>query len=44
MLPFYLEVFMLRLNDARMIKDSGLEIIPFDSLDDAAEKAVQLAV
>ncbi|KZP32223.1 succinyl-CoA synthetase beta chain SSC-beta [Athelia psychrophila] len=28
----------------QMIKDSGLKIIPFDSLDDAAEKAVQLAV
>lgn len=28
----------------RMIKDSGLKIIPFDSLDDAAEKAVQLAM
>jgi len=28
----------------QMIKDSGLKIIAFDSLDDAAEKAVQLAV
>ncbi|KAF8807228.1 succinyl-CoA synthetase beta chain, SSC-beta [Phlegmacium glaucopus] len=28
----------------QMIKDSGLEIVAFDSLDDAAEKAVQLAV
>jgi len=28
----------------RMIKDSGLKIIPFDGLDDAAEKAVQLAM
>jgi succinyl-CoA synthetase beta subunit len=27
----------------RMIKESGLEIIPFDSLDDAAEQAVKLA-
>jgi len=27
----------------RMIKDSGLKIIAFDSLDDAAERAVQLA-
>ena len=29
---------------SRMIKDSGLKIIAFDSLDDAAERAVQLAV
>jgi succinyl-CoA synthetase beta subunit len=28
----------------RMIKDSGLQIIAFDSLDDAAERAVQLAI
>ena len=28
----------------RMIRDSGLKIIAFDSLDDAAERAVQLAV
>ncbi|KAG2023816.1 succinate-CoA ligase [Coprinopsis cinerea AmutBmut pab1-1] len=28
----------------QMIKDSGLTIIPFDSLDEAAEKAVQLAL
>jgi hypothetical protein len=28
----------------RMIKDSGLKIVSFDSLDDAAEQAVQLAV
>ncbi len=28
----------------RMIKDSGLKIIPFDGLDEAAEQAVQLAV
>ncbi|PPQ90397.1 hypothetical protein CVT25_014915 [Psilocybe cyanescens] len=28
----------------KMIKDSGLKIIPFDSLDEAAEQAVQLAV
>ncbi|EIW86425.1 succinyl-CoA synthetase beta chain SSC-beta [Coniophora puteana RWD-64-598 SS2] len=28
----------------QMIKDSGLKIIPFDGLDEAAEKAVQLAV
>ncbi|TFK20161.1 succinate-CoA ligase [Coprinopsis marcescibilis] len=28
----------------QMIKESGLKIIAFDSLDDAAEKAVQLAV
>jgi succinyl-CoA synthetase beta subunit len=27
----------------RMIKDSGLKIVHFDSLDEAAEKAVQLA-
>jgi len=27
----------------QMIKESGLKIIPFDSLDEAAEKAVQLA-
>jgi len=27
----------------KMIKDSGLRIISFDSLDEAAEKAVQLA-
>lgn len=27
----------------RMIKESGLTIIPFDSLDDAADRAVQLA-
>jgi succinyl-CoA synthetase beta subunit len=27
----------------RMIKDSGLKIVAFDSLDDAAEQAVQLA-
>jgi succinyl-CoA synthetase beta subunit len=27
----------------RMIKDSGLKIIAFDSLDDAAERAVRLA-
>jgi len=27
----------------RMIKESGLKIIPFDSLDDAAEQAVKLA-
>jgi len=27
-----------------MIKESGLKIIPFDSLDEAAEAAVQLAV
>jgi len=27
----------------QMIKDSGLKIIPFDSLDEAAQKAVQLA-
>jgi len=27
----------------QMIKDSGLKIIPFDSLDEAAERAVQLA-
>ena len=27
----------------RMIKDSGLKIIPFDDLDTAAEKAVELA-
>jgi len=27
----------------QMIKDSGLNIIPFDSLDEAAKKAVQLA-
>jgi len=26
-----------------MIKDSGLKIIPFDSLDEAAEQAVKLA-
>jgi len=26
-----------------MIKESGLKIIAFDSLDEAAEKAVQLA-
>jgi len=26
-----------------MIKKSGLKIIPFDSLDDAAEQAVKLA-
>jgi hypothetical protein len=26
----------------RMIRQSGLTIIPFDSLDDAAERAVQL--
>jgi len=26
-----------------MIKESGLKIIPFDSLDDAAEQAVKLA-
>lgn len=26
----------------RMIKDSGLKIIPFDDLDTAAEKAVEL--
>ena len=28
---------------SRMIKDSGLKIIPFDDLDTAAEKAVELA-
>jgi len=28
----------------QMIKDSGLKIVAFDSLDDAAERAVQLAV
>jgi succinyl-CoA synthetase beta subunit len=28
---------------SRMIKDSGLKISAFDSLDDAAENAVQLA-
>lgn len=28
----------------QMIKDSGLQIIAFDSLDDAAERAVQLAI
>jgi succinyl-CoA synthetase beta subunit len=28
----------------KMIKDSGLKIVAFDSLDDAAERAVQLAV
>lgn len=27
----------------QMIRDSGLKIIPFDELDDAAESAVQLA-
>jgi succinyl-CoA synthetase beta subunit len=27
----------------RMIKESGLTIIPFDSLDEAADQAVQLA-
>lgn len=27
----------------RMIRDSGLKIIPFDDLDEAAEQAVQLA-
>lgn len=27
----------------RMIRESGLKIIPFDSLDEAAAKAVQLA-
>jgi len=26
-----------------MIRQSGLKIIPFDGLDDAAERAVQLA-
>jgi len=26
-----------------MIRQSGLKIIPFDDLDDAAERAVQLA-
>lgn len=28
----------------RMIRQSGLKIIPFDSLDDAAERAAQLAL
>ena len=27
----------------RMIRESGMKIIPFDSLDDAAEEAVKLA-
>jgi hypothetical protein len=29
---------------SRMIKESGLKIIPFDSLDEAAEHAVKVAV
>jgi len=29
---------------SRMIRESGLKIVAFDGLDDAAEKAVQLAV
>ena len=28
---------------SRMIKESGLKIIPFDGLDEAAERAVELA-
>jgi succinyl-CoA synthetase beta subunit len=27
----------------RMIKDSGMKIVAFDELDDAAQKAVELA-
>lgn len=27
----------------RMIRDSGLKIIPFDDLDEAAERAVELS-
>jgi hypothetical protein len=33
----------LSLYHYRMIKDSGLTIVAFDGLDDAAEQAVQLA-
>jgi succinyl-CoA synthetase beta subunit len=34
---------MLTASFPRMIKESGLKIIAFDGLDDAAERAVQLA-
>lgn len=36
-------VLTFTVNSCRMIKDSGLKIIPFDGLDEAAERAVQLA-
>lgn len=39
-----IEIFQNLRRLSRMIKDSGLKIVAFDSLDDAAEQAVQLAV
>ena len=41
--PILSESSLLNLIPTRMIKKSGLTIIPFDSLDDAAMQAVKLA-
>lgn len=38
-----IEYLILFIAICRMIKDSGLKIIPFDDLDEAAERAVELA-
>jgi len=43
-LKLYLAIFQNLQGLSRLIKDSGLKIIAFDSLDDAADQAVQLAV
>lgn len=40
---FFLSETSSHHSSCRMIRDSGLKIIPFDGLDEAAERAVQLA-
>jgi len=42
--PNLSESSLLNFISTRMIKESGLKIIPFDSLDDAAMQAVKLAI